>query len=244
MLLRARQGGDAADTQAAQHLLQNAEDAYRVQASVGAELEPGAAMARHWKSGGPGRDKTLTHAPLPSAGVWPSGHDASAHPFRLRLIEAEVALRLAHEVTPEQAAGLTPADAAGLVDAMCVSIEIVDSRWQQPMEAPPLLKLADLQSHGALVLGAWRPFEARDWSAQTCVVRIGNAEPKSFRGTHSLQDPTWLLPTFLRHVTRLGTTAAKGTVVTCGTWCGMLPAAKGDRVNVAFDGIGEASVQL
>jgi 2-keto-4-pentenoate hydratase len=35
-----------------------------------------------------------------------------------------------------------------------------------------------------------------------------------------------------------------GTVVTTGTWCGLLPARAGDEVEVQFDGIGAASVRL
>jgi 2-keto-4-pentenoate hydratase len=36
----------------------------------------------------------------------------------------------------------------------------------------------------------------------------------------------------------------RGTVVTTGTWCGLLEAHQGDRVRAVFDGIGEAEVQL
>ncbi len=56
---------------------------------------------------------------------------------------------------------------------MAVSIEVVDSRWRQYTDAPALLKLADLQAHGALVLGEWIPYQARDWASQRCHVRIG-----------------------------------------------------------------------
>ena len=215
-------------------------DAYRVQALVAG---PGS-FAGHWKSGGPSRSAEATHAPLPAAGVWSSPADARAWPFFLRLIEVEIALRLARDVTPAQAAALAPEAGPGLVDAMTVSIEVVDSRWQQGVQAPALLKLADLQSHGALVLGEWVPFLARDWTQQTCSVRIGNRDVQEFHGTHSMHDPAWVLPAWLRHATRDGGTAPAGTVVTTGTWCGMLPAAKGDRVLARFDGVGEASVQL
>src|SRR5262249_36214197 len=126
---------------------------------------------------------------------------------------------------------------------MCVSIEVVDSRWEN-RAANALLKLADLQSHGALVLGAWQPFAPRDWAQQACTVQVGDAAPQSFRGTHSLGDPAWLLPTWLRHVTRHGATVPKGTVVTTGTWCGMLEAKAGEKVKAVFEGIGEAEVQL
>jgi 2-keto-4-pentenoate hydratase len=226
-------------------LLRDAEDAYAVQERVAAENGWfDRAVPQHWKSGGPARDAVFTHAPLPPRRVWNSPADASGSHFNMRLIEAEVALRLARDVSPAQAAALSHEDAASLIDAMCVSIEIVDSRWREPRTAPALLKLADLQSHGALALGAWKAFAARDWARQTCVVGIGQAEPRSFQGTHSLGDPAWLLPAWLRHVTRKGATVPQGTVVTTGTWCGMLEARKGDLVRVDFEGIGQAQVQL
>jgi 2-keto-4-pentenoate hydratase len=125
-----------------------------------------------------------------------------------------------------------------------VSIEIVDSRWLQSVQAPPLLRLADLQSHGALVLGDWVPFEpTRDWSQQRCEVHIGGAVSE-YRGTHTLGDPAYVLTAWLQHATADGATLPAGTVVTTGTWCGALAAQAGDAVRVRFDGIGEASVQL
>jgi 2-keto-4-pentenoate hydratase len=128
---------------------------------------------------------------------------------------------------------------------MAVSIEVVDSRWAEGLQAPALAKLADLQSHGALVLGAWVPFDAaRDWSRQRCTVAIGLAQPQVFTGTHAMGDPAWVLPAWLRHATRGGVTLPAGTVVTTGTWCGLPLAAPGDLVQVAFDGIGAARVQF
>jgi 2-keto-4-pentenoate hydratase len=127
---------------------------------------------------------------------------------------------------------------------MCVSIEIVDSRWAEGLDAPPLAKLADLQSHGALVLGAWLPFTARDWTRQHCRVQIGSLPPRDFTGTHAMADPAFVLPAWLRHATRDGATVPAGTVVTTGTWCGILPGQAGDLITAEFTGIGDASVQL
>ena len=199
---------------------------------------------RAWKSGGPSRDATLTHAPLPPAGVWASPARSGAWPLRLRGIEAEIALRLAEDVDASRAAAWHDGDAARFIDAMTVSIEIVESRWRQQVDAPALAKLADLQSHGALVLGSWVPFAARDWAAQVCRVRIGDRAPLEQRGTHSLDDPAFVLGPWLRHATRDGATLAAGTIVTTGTWCGILQAGAGDTVEVQFDGIGEARVTL
>lgn len=228
-----------------ENLLAQAEEAYAVQDAVGRSLvwfdRP---VPQHWKSGGPSRTAPLTHAPLPPQRVWASPADASGARFNLRFIEAEVALRLAREVTPADAQSFDPSAAPAWLDGMAVSIEVVDSRWQQARTAGALLRLADLQSHGALVLGAWRPFAARDWARQACTVQIGNGAPQSFRGTHSLGDPAWLLPTWLRHVTRHGATVPAGTVVTTGTWCGLLEARAGDTVRAVFEGIGEAEIHL
>lgn len=241
-LVQARRTGEAvnADSQC----IVDAAQAYRVQGLVALAMGWfGQAPPRHWKAGGARREDTLTHAPLPPAGVWPSPADAVAWPFRWRGVEAEIALRLGKAVEPSLAASVTPHEAVLLVDAMAVSIEIVDSRWEQALDAPAWHKLADLQSHGALVLGEWQPMRAVDWASQRCELHI-SAQMQAFSGTHPLGDPTWLLPQWLRHATRRGEVLPAGTVVTTGSWCGLPLAQAGDNVRVWFDGIGEASVQL
>ena len=244
-LLHARRSQRPADALALAAHISGPQDAYAVQALVARAMpnaDPG--FPRFWKSGGPSRTAEATHAPLPPAGVWTSPAAAGAWPFTLRLIETEIALRLGRDVTAATASMLTHEAAAALVDAMTVSIEIVDSRWQQGVQAPALLKLADLQSHGALVLGDWVAFAPRGWAAQVCTVRIGGQPEAAFRGTHSMGDPAWVLPAWLLHATRDGATVPAGTMVTTGTWCGILPAAAGDLVVARFEGVGEASVQL
>lgn len=246
-LLKARRTAEAGDAEGLTSAVPTADDAYLVQAAMGNELgwfdDVGDMPPRHWKSGGASRSAVMTHAPLPPAGVWASPADARAWPFHWRYIEAEIALRLSRAVDADLAASLDVDSATALVDAMTVSIEIVDSRWAQGFKAPALLRLADLQSHAALVLGEWVAFEARDWTAQPCRVQIGDSVHE-YTGTHTCGDPTWVLTEWLRHATRDGAVLPAGSVVTTGTWCGALPAQAGDAVSVQFDGIGHASVQL
>lgn len=223
----------------------DATEAYAVQDAVARACNWfGNAPARHWKSGGPSRDAVLTHAPLPPEGVWTSPATAGAWPFNHRGIEAEIALRLDHDIDPALARTLDETRASELIGAMCVSIEIVDSRWEEGLNAPALAKLADLQSHGALVLGTWVPFARQDWHTQTCRAHIGGQPHVERQGTHPLADPAFVLPAWLRHVTRDGQTVPAGTVVTTGTWVGILPAARGDLVIAEFPGIGRTAVQL
>ena len=226
--------------------LSSAEAAYAVQAQVARTLgwfaDPNQPV--HWKSGGPSR-AALTHAALPPAGIWASPAQAGTWPFTLRGIEAEVALRLREPVDAARAATLDDVAARALIDAMTVTIEVVDSRWAEGLEAPPLAKLADLQCHGALVLGAWVAFDAtRDWRAQRCAVQVGAQPAHAFLGSHSLGDPAAVLCAWLRHATADGSVLAAGSVVTTGSWCGLLSAQPGDAVRVQFEGIGAIDLAL
>jgi len=225
--------------------LTDADDAYAVQQRVADRLGWfKTSPPKFWKAGGPSRDAVVTCAPLPPEGVWTSPARAGDWPFHLRGIEAEIALRLGREVDSALASTLDAESAHALIDAMTVSIEVVDSRWADAIDAPALCKLADLQSHGALVLDEWVPYMRRDWGVQVCGAQIGTQARAERRGTHSLGDPAFLVPAWLRHATRYGDRIASGTVVTTGTWVGVLKAEEGDLVAVDFPGIGRASVQL
>ena len=245
-LIAARQSNRTLDAAPWLPTLQDAAQAYEVQDAVGSALgwfEAGA-VPGCWKSGGGSRDVTLTHAPLPPAGVRQSPANFDDLAFHTPGIEAEIALRLGQDVTPAMAAKLDHNDAASLIDAMAVSVEIVDSRWQDLPATPALLRLADSQVHGALVLGEWQPYAAVDWASQRCETKVGNAETVAREGTHPLADPAWLLPIWVRHVTRHGQTAPAGTVVTTGSWVGVLPCRRGDQVTAEFAGIGSVRLRV
>lgn len=244
-LKRARGSHQQLDASALDGALAGVEDAYAVHAAMGRELGWWSGdVPRFWKTGAANAAAVQTSAPLPDAGVWNGPADARAWPAHSRGVESEIAFRLGAEVTREQAQSLDLAAARALVDAMTVAIELVDFRWTQGMAAPDLLKLADLQSHGALVLGAWVPYAPRDWAAQVCHTFIGQQPVVERRGTHSLGDPTLVLPKWLRHATAQFGTLPAGAVVTTGTWVGLLHAQPGDHVRVQFDGVGDVSVQL
>lgn len=220
-------------------------DSYAVQKQVAQRMGwLTTAFPKYWKSGGQSRDAVLSHAMLAESGVWQSPASASADLFFSPEIEAEIALKLAEDVTPESAQKLESGKTDYLIESMTVSIEVVDSRWRQGRTVSPLYALADMQSHGALVLGEWVPYAVCDWSAQTCSIKIGSRKATLFTGTHPLQDPAWGLAQWLRHATAQFGTAPAGTVVTTGTWCGLLPVESGQTVQVEFAGVGQVSLKL
>ena len=244
-LVQARQSGVAVDEEGWAHAIVDAATAYALQDRVASGMgwaDAGAPAC--WKAGAPHTGTTPTFAPLPSSGVHgsPASRERAGH--FITGIEAEVAFRLGQAVTLEDAVRIQAADVPVLLDAMTVSIELVDSRWKRGMEAPPLLRLADLQAHGALVLGAWTPFRQVDWHQQTCSVQVNGSEQGPYRASHPCGDPLWVLPAWLRHAAARRGTLPAGTVVTTGTWCGIVCVQEPANVYVTFEGIGAAELQL
>ena len=243
-LVEARRSGQTAPTAALRAALSTDDDAYAVQDAVAQALGWCAdGGPRYWKSGGASRDSVLSHAPLPSAGVRTVGDTLADLSLHTPAVEAEIVLRIKEDVTPERAQRLTHADAPALVDAMAVAIEIADSRWQEGLQAPAALRLADQGSHGALILGEWMPWHAHDWAGQRWEVRFGATPVIANTGAYSLGDPLWLLPIWLRHATGGGRAVAAGSVVTTGSWVGAIPMPKDADVVVRFPGLGEVGLR-
>lgn len=248
-LLAARRTHHPADASAFDGQLENVAQAMAVQGLILATLAPEQGpVSRHWKSGGPSKTEDILNTPLLDSGIFKSPAQLGSHPFTLRLIEIEIAFKTKYPLTAEQAASLTQEQGHALIDAFAVTIEVVDSRWTQGNDTPALLKLADMQSHGTLIIGQWLPYgeqEAlRDWSKQRCTVKIGNQAALEFVGTHAMQDPRWVIPAWVRHATADGQTLPAGSIVTTGSWSGVPVAHAGDLVVGQFDGIGTVSVQL
>lgn len=208
--LRAADWGDTVRSEA---------DAYAVQDGVAHAL--GWQLAR-WKSGGASPRGPFSHSPVGPVASGP-----------LLGLEAEIALRLGRDVTPQDASG---GALDGVVDAMCIAVELVASRWTEGLAAPELLRMADFQSNAGLLLGDWQPYRALDWA--NIEWRLTTPELQR-RGGHSLADPAGVLPAWLRHATRHGATVKAGTVVTTGAWGGLHAWTGPVRGTLAFEGLGE-----
>ena len=219
-----------------------ADEAYRVQDRVAEQLGWfSGTRATTWKVGAAQRDATPSATPLPPDGVVPSPAQFDAARFHGIGIEAEVAFRF----SAEPPASERHEDVLRAVGELVVTIEVVDARLADAAAAPPLLKLADAQMHGALVVGSGVPYRGEvDWSTLHVRVRRNGATIHDARGGHALVDPGELLPWFVRHVAERSGGVRAGDLVTAGTWVGILPARGGDSIEVEFDGIGRAIVRF
>lgn len=202
---------------------------------------------QYWKCGGGSRTAALGQSPLAPMGVREvrglrNGGDFSD--LRLFGAEAEIALRLGVDVTPSMAASLAPGETGDLIDAMCVAVEWISSRWAGGMKADPLLRLADAQSHGALALGPWQRWDpSRDWRQQPCELQIGEAAPLAGVGGHGLDDPGWTVAHWVKVATRNGQTLPAGSVVTTGAWRVALDLVPGTTVTARYEGLGSLTVR-
>lgn len=205
-------------------------DAYRIQDAVAAAMgwfPSGRPSA--WKAGG---KPAMSAAPLPrvlaSGAPWDHavGHDLVA--------EAEIAVRLGR--TPTSAA-----DAANCVATLCVSLEIVGTRLAGGLTAPAAWKLADQGVHGVLVVGPERPWAPRDWATQDCSLRINDEPALLATGTHPNGDVLAPLAWLYAHAAERGLPLQAGDLITTGAWL-VAPVRHGDRITVAFEGVGAVSL--
>ncbi len=209
---------------------------------LGWDADPAAPST--WKGGGPTTASVATFARIPAASVLASPARLAARDFHRLGIEIEVAFRLARSVSASDLAAHAVPSAQALFDAMAVSIELVDHRWQGADKAPAALRLVDQQSNGALVVGGWVPIRTVDWPAQVATLEIDGRQVGRYQGAHPCGDPMWMAPQWLRHaVARHGHLAA-GSVLTTGSWCGIVRLDGPASVRASFGGIGEAVLTL
>ena len=206
-------------------------EAYGIQEAVAAELGWFASGVPGWKAGGKGQ---MTAAPLPvvlaSGSTWNPGATGEL------IAEAEVAFRL----------GRTPAsaeDVLACISTMCVTIEIVGTRMVRGLAAPAAWKTADQQMHAVLVAGVEIPFAARDWAEQGYTLSVNGNIRAQAQGTHPNGDALHPLTWLFAHARARGRDLQAGTIVTTGAWA-IEKIAAGDLVEVAFPGIGSASVTI
>lgn len=244
LLLAARVGGDRTASTHWPLLLQRPADAYAVQDATLAALGP----IGGWKVGAANPDVTPHCAPLPAQGILPSGSllPTSRHPASL--LELEVSLRVGSDLLDVGRDLPTPSELAQCFDAVLPAIEVVDTRLAEGREAPTLAKLADLQSHGALVIGVpsadmaldavdLRTVQATLWFGDECAARTIGGNPS--------QDVWRLVGWLARHCSERGVPLRKGQIVTTGSCTGMIAApVEGVVVRGAIVGIGGVQLQF
>jgi len=197
-----------------------------------------------WKVGR-GDDGQASCAPLPQSGVLPSGVVLDGPQWRIRGLEAELALRVGRDFDP--GAALPSKDILLTVfDAMLPVIEVVETRLANPPCTNPLVSLADLLNHGALVLGQAIPFDevATDVRRITASVVLDGLEVAHMTGANPAGDIWPLLSWLAHHCAQRGLPWKKGQIITTGSCSGVQHARPGARVIAHLSGLGEVTLNF
>jgi 2-keto-4-pentenoate hydratase len=155
-------------------------------------------------------------------------------------VEGEVAFRFTRDLPPRDAPYSRDEVAAAV--AVLPVIEIVSSRFRDPIGRPKLEQLADCGINGGLVIGS----DIADWShldlPKLHMTFIVNGETRIARdGGHPTDDPI-AGAVALANLQRTGAGVTAGQIVTTGSWTGLPFLKPGDQCIVRFEGLGEAEV--
>ncbi|MDA9501382.1 2-keto-4-pentenoate hydratase [Bradyrhizobium sp. CCBAU 11357] len=214
--------------------------AYAIQDATLAQIGP----LGGWKVGASGPDAEPVCAPLPAPGLLASGARLGSE-FRLRGVEVEVALRVGRALTAEDAA-LPDRELARAFDAVYPAIEIVETRLEDWTNSAALAQLADLQSHGALLIGAASTVSpaAIDLRAVEADLSIGEDISRRIIGGNPAGDIWRLLRWLVRHCADRGLPLLPGQIVTTGSCTGMVFAEAGTSARARLVGFGEVTVDF
>ncbi len=217
----------------------DADQAYQVQGQLAARLGP----VGGWKVGAANDQAEPNCAPLPASVVVPQGSPLAVPARSLRGIELEVAVRLGADLLPGDAL-LAPEAIASAIDAVMPAIEIVDSRLAEGRGAPVPAKLADLQSHGALVLGAPVRTDLRGIDLRTLRAQLwfDGRSVADTTGGHTAPDVMRLIAWLARHAQARGLPLRAGQVITTGSCTGLVMAPAGARVEGEVAGLGRVTL--
>lgn len=215
--------------------------AYAVQDAILALAGP----AGGWKVGAKGPDLEPNGAPLPASGIHPSGAELTGPPWSMRGIEVEVAVRFARDFAPSSP-DVDRAQLQRAIDCVLPAIEVVETRLADWRDSDPLAQLADLQTHGALVVGApsaVKPAEV-DLRAVEAYLALDGQPVASCRGANPAGDVWRLLGWLAWHAAQRGRPLRAGDVVTTGSCSGLLLAGEGMQVLADLKGIGSVELRF
>ena len=88
------------------------------------------------------------------------------------------------------------------------------------------------------------PIRPIDWAAQVARLSVDGKEVGRYQGAHPCGNPIWMGSQWLQHAVARHDRLPAGSVLTTGSWSGMVWLAGPAEVHAVFDGIGEARLIL
>jgi 2-keto-4-pentenoate hydratase len=211
-------------------------DAYQIQDAVTRQLGQ---LIGGWKVGAASPTTTAFCAPIYASMIRSSPTSYQAAELRLIGIEAEIGFRLSRDLPPRAAAYQRAEVIAGAT--LHPVVEVVDSRYSDFRSLDRASILADNFSNGGLVYGPAVPnWESLDLAGTTMVV-TEEGQPFADSTGGAARDPVGALVEFANLMNGRGGAKA-GTIVTTGSWTGMVFTKRGALIVADFGPLGRVEI--
>ncbi|MBN3752558.1 2-keto-4-pentenoate hydratase [Paraburkholderia sp. Tr-20389] len=198
-----------------------------------------------WKIGAKSADGAIQGAPLPATDLHADGaHLPRAH-YKPLGLELEIAFRFGRSFEPA-ANAYHEVEVLDAIDSMAATIEIVASRYAQWPNVDKLAQLADLQNHGALIVGEFTTYR-RDFPFVAPALSFAFEGQDVVKATPSnpCGDPRRLLTWLVNHCTQHHRIAVTpDMIVTTGSYTGMFFPQHAGTARGHIEGLGPVSVTL
>ncbi|MHB8354435.1 MAG: 2-keto-4-pentenoate hydratase, partial [Burkholderiales bacterium] len=159
-------------------------------------------------------------------------------------VELEIAFRFKRDF-PRRDMPYTDAEVLDALESIAFVMEIVSSRLQGWPDLPHFLKLADLQNHGALVLGDAQPYSPSfPFVRPALQLTVDGVDRAQSPAGNPAGDPRTLLPPFVRQCAARGLPIQATHWVTTGSYSGIYFVNSPCLVSGHFEDLPEVSLNL
>jgi 2-keto-4-pentenoate hydratase len=178
------------------------------------------------------------HGRMTSAFCFDSPARVTADQFFMRVVEAEFAFRMAHDL-PAVSSDRSNEEVAAAVEGVLPGIEIVDSRFDDWTSIGAMSLIADNACHAAWIKGSlmedWRGF---DLAAQTVRLTVNGNLHREGSGRAVLGHPLNALTWLSNQLSLQGRGLRAGEYVTTGVTMEVYMGQRGDRIEADFGPLG------
>jgi 2-keto-4-pentenoate hydratase len=229
------------DTLSPQQTPTDADAAYAIQHEI---LALSGARIGGWKIGAKSLTGPIQGAPLPDVDLHASGARLSRAGFAPLGLELEIAFRFGRRFEPSTMPYGEDEVRAG-IGSIGATIEIVASRYAAWPDIDKLAQLADLQNHGALIVGEFAPYrEDFPFVAPSLRFSFDGHDVVQMTPANPAGDPRRLLTWLVNHASSRGIAVTPEMIVTAGSYTGMFfPPAEG-TASGHIEGLAPVSLTL
>lgn len=197
-----------------------------------------------WKIGAKSDSGPILGAPLPANDLHADGARLPREAFTPLGLELEIAFRFGRRFEPSTTP-YSEADVHAGIGSIGATIEIVASRYADWPNVDKLAQLADLQNHGALIVGEFTPYrEDFPFVAPSARFRFEGRDVVETAPANPAGDPRRLLAWLVNHATSRGIAVTPEMIVTTGSYTGMFFPQSAGTASGHIEGLAPVSLTL